>query len=132
MRWMVAGGLSFWLPAVLLSGVYRWNVSVVALNLTSLGGLATVSLLYWLVTKRVPRWGWALAGVYILGPGAMLLASAFSRIPPSATLPGDWIWVTVFCLLPPLTLWFATLNGMIVSVLLVTIGLALLALKRAE
>jgi hypothetical protein len=127
----VGGGLAFWLPAVLLSALLRWNASAVALNAASLAGLALVSLVA-LARRGVPRWGWALLGVYVLGPGAMFLASAFNRIPTTMALPGDWIWTTVFCLLPPMTLWFAMLNGMIVSVLLATVALPLLALRQSR
>src|ERR1039458_7008102 len=130
--WIVMGGLAFWLPTVVLSAIYRWSVSTVALNLASLTGTAVVGLMTWVTVKRMPRWGWVLAGVYILGPTAMLVASAFARILPTTNLPGDWIWRVMFCLLPPMTLWMATLNGMIFSVLLVTIALPLLALLRSQ
>ena len=130
--WIAVGGLAFWLPAVVLSAMYRWNVSTVALNLASLTGIALVGLITWGTARRMPRWGWVLAGVYILGPSAMLVASAFARIPPAPNLPGDWIWRIMFSLLPPMTLWMATLNGMIFSVLLVTIALPLLALSRSN
>ena len=130
--WIVVGGLAFWLPTVVLSAIYRWSVSTVALNLASLTGTAVVGLITWVTVKRMPRWGWVLAGVYILGPTAMLVASAFARILPTTNLPGDWIWRVMFCLLPPMTLWMATLNGMIFSVLLVTIALPLLALLRSQ
>ena len=130
--WVAVGGLAFWLPAVMLSAIYRWNVSTIALNLASLTGTALVGLITWGTAQRMPRWGWVLAGVYILGPTAILLASSFARIPPTTNLPGDWIWRVIFCLLPPMTLWMATLNGMIFSVLLVTIALPLLALWRPQ
>lgn len=130
--WIVVGGLAFWLPTVVLSAIYQWNVSTVALNLASLMGTALVGLITWVTAKRMPRWGWVLAGVYILGPAAMLVASAFAHIPSTTNLPGDWIWRVMFCFLPPMTLWMATLNGMIFSVLLVTIVLPLFAFSRSQ
>ena len=130
--WIAVGGFAFWLPAVLLSAMYRWNVSTVALNVASLLGTALVGVVTWVTVRRKPKWGMVLAGVYILGPAAMLVTSAFARIPPTTNLPGDWIWRVMFCLLPPMTLWMATLNGMIFSVLLATIVLPLLALSRSQ
>jgi len=130
--WIVVGGLAFWLPTVVLSAIYRWNISTIALNLASLMGIALVALIAWVAAKRVPRWGWVLAGVYILGPTAMFVAAAFVRIPPTTSLPGDWIWRVMFCLFPPMTLWLAALDGMIVSVILVTIALPLFALSRSK
>jgi hypothetical protein len=130
--WVVVGGFAFWLPTVVLSAIYRWNVSTITLNLASLVGIALVALIAWVAAKRVPRWGWVLAGVYILGPTAMFVAAAFARIPPTTNLPGDWIWRVMFCLFPPMTLWMATLDGMIFSVLLVTIALPLFALSRSK
>jgi hypothetical protein len=126
------GGLAFWAPAVLLSAIYKWDVSTLALNLASVASLALVSLISWIIRKRMPKWGWVLAGVYILGPTAILAASAFSRFPSSSPgLPGDPLRLIVLCLIPPVTLWFATLNGMIFSVLFVTLILPALSLLRA-
>jgi hypothetical protein len=130
--WMAAGGLAFWLPPVALSVVFRWNVSTVGLNVAALTGLAFLALLARVRHQGPPQWGWALAGIYILGPAAMLIASAFSRFPSSTHLPGDWLWITIFCFLPPMTLWLALLNGMILSVLLASAVLPLLAPYRPK
>jgi hypothetical protein len=130
--WIAVGGLAFWLPAVLLSAMYRWNVSALALNVVSLAGTALLGLITWVTVRKLPRWGWVLAGVYIFGPTAILVASAFARMAPTTSLPGDWIWRVMFCLLPPMTLWLASLNGMIFSVLLVTMALPLLAFSRSQ
>lgn len=124
------GGLAFWIPVVLVSAVYRWSVSVVALNLAAVGGLALVGVTSWATRKKAPRWNCYLAGVYVLGPTAILLASAFSRLPSSGGLPGDWVRLAILCFFPPVTLWSATLNGTIFSVLVVTLALPLLSLLR--
>lgn len=126
--WLVLGGLGFWVPFALLFAIYRSSVSVLALNLLPVAGLALLSLISWITRKKMPRWGWLLAGVYVFGPVAMLSSAAFTRISPSAGAPGDWIWFLVFCLLPPMTLWLALLNGVILSVLFVTVALPLLLL----
>ncbi|HXT74201.1 MAG TPA: hypothetical protein VN785_10150 [Candidatus Angelobacter sp.] len=60
----------------------------------------------------------------------MLSSAAFTRISPSAGAPGHWIWFVTLCLLPPMTLWLALLNGVILSVLFVTLALPLLSLLR--
>ncbi len=125
--WAIAGGAAFWLPAVTLSAIFRWNVGMIALNVASLVGLAVLALAWRIWDKVGPRWGWVLVGIYVLGPAAMLVAAEFSRLPNSVTLPGDWVWWVVFCFLPPMTLWMATLNGMIFSVLLATGVLPILA-----
>lgn len=126
------GGLAFWMPFVLLSATYRWTENILVLNFASVAGLALVSLTSWVVRKKMPKWGWALAGVYILGPAATFAAWALSPFSSSASLPGDWIWLVTLSLLPPMTLWLATLSGMIFSVLLVTVALPLLSLKGSQ
>ena len=127
---IVLGGVAFWAPVVLLSATYKWTVSTLALNLASVASLALVGLISRIIQKRMPKWGWFLAGIYILGPTAMFAASAFTHIQHSTGSPGDWIWLVIFCLLPPMTLWLALLNGVFFSVLLVTLILPLLSLLR--
>ena len=126
--WLVLGGLGFWVPFALLFAIYRSSASVLALNLLPVAGLALLSLITWIIRKKMPRWGWLLAGVYVFGPVAMLSSAAFTRISPSAGAPGHWIWLVTLCLLPPMTLWLALLNGVILSVLFVTVTLPLLLL----
>jgi hypothetical protein len=131
--WAVTGGMVFWLPPIVLSAIFRWNVSTLFLNLSALAGLALLGLVARIGDDGRPRWGWVLTGIYISGPAAMLVASSFSRLPSSvASLPGDWLWRIAFCLFPPMTLWMATLNGMIFSVLFVSAVLPFLALRRRE
>jgi hypothetical protein len=127
---IVLGGLAFWVPVVMLSGIHRREVGALMLNVSSVVSLALVSLVLWGVEKRVPEWGWLLTGIYALGPTAMFAASSFSRNPTSVALAGDWIWLVAFCLLPPMTLWLAMLDGMIFSVIVVTLVLTLLSLLR--
>lgn len=122
------GGLAFWIPVVFLAAIYKIAVSILVLNVTSVISLAVVCLISWSVQKKMPKWGWVLAGVYILGPSAILAASAFTRIPPSTGRPGDWVWLLIICLLPPMTLWLALLSGTIFSVVFVTLTLSLLLL----
>lgn len=128
--WLVLGGLGFWVPFALLFAIYKSSVSVLALNLLPVAGLALLSSISWIIRKKTPRWGWLLAGVYVFGPVAMLSSAAFTRISASAGAPGHWIWFVTLCLLPPMTLWLALLNGVILSVLLVTLVLPLLLLLR--
>jgi hypothetical protein len=125
-RWIVAGGLAYWLPVVLVSAVYRESLSVVTINVASVAGLLILGVTTWARGKPAPRWGWALVGIYILGPSAMLLAASFGRGPSPPDLPGDWLWMVLVCALPPMTLWLATLDGMIFSVLFVSVALPIL------
>src|SRR5271156_2843075 len=100
--WIAVGGCAFWLPALILFAAYPRSISPVALNLASLTGLALLGLASLAIHKDKPRWGWVLAGVYILGPAAMFLTSTLDRTPSPTSLPGDWIWLLTFCLLPPM------------------------------
>lgn len=122
------GGLAFWAPYVLLSATTRWTENLVALNLTAVLGLCLFGIASWITQGKLPQWGLMLAGVYTLGPVAILSAWALSPFSSSFSSPGDWIWRIVFCLLPPMTLWLALLSGMIFSVLFVTLALPLLSL----
>jgi hypothetical protein len=126
--WLILGGLAFWLPTILISAIYRWNLSILVLNSAAVAGLGFLGVATRIYTGSTPRWGSMLAGIYVLGPAAMLASSSFSRVPSTASATGDWLWRILFCLFPPMTLWMATLNGMIFSVLLVSIVLPLLVL----
>lgn len=130
MYWIVLGGLSFWVPITIISAVFWDQTSVVAMNVVSVLGLVILDLACRALKKRKPRWGWVLAGIYILGPFAMLMASEFTRIPSSPRIPGDTAILIMFCLFPPMTLWMAMLNGTILSVVAVTVVLPLLAIYQ--
>lgn len=125
--WIALGGLSFWLPAILLSAALHENVNTVVLNVVPLAGVILLGASSWMYTKRFPKWGWVLAGIYILGPISMLAPSVFLHAPSSAKIPGEKVWMLLFCLFPPMTLWLALLNGMIFSVLFATVTLPFLA-----
>jgi hypothetical protein len=123
------GGLSFWLPAIAISAV-RENMNMFALNLIPLIGITLLGVANWMATKHPPKWGSVLAGIYILGPTAMMAPSLFIRTSSSADIPGEHIWMLLLCLFPPMTLWMATLNGMIFSVLITTVTLPFLIKHR--
>src|SRR5476649_2216051 len=112
--WIAIGGLSFWLPAMIVKLVPHQNasavVSVVVLNAVPLLSLALLGTASWLGMKRSPEWGWVLAGIYIFGPVSMFAPSAFVTNPASPSLPIDRLLVVLFCLFPPTTLWLATVN----------------------
>ena len=128
--WIIAGGVAFWLPTVALSAIFRWNVSTSALNIASLAWLTLFILLARLWCETPPKWGWALAGIYVLGPAAMLTAAAFSPYLSLARISGGWPTMAAFCFLPPMTLWMATLDGMIFSVLAGSAILLVLAVPK--
>jgi hypothetical protein len=123
--WIVVGGLSFWVPVIIISIATLNRTSSVAANAVSLLGLALLGLVCKVSKMEAPKWGWVLAGVYILGPISMLTPSLFVRSPKY--IPGEKLWAILFCLFPPMTLWIALLNGMIVSVLIATATLPFLA-----
>jgi hypothetical protein len=129
--WIALGGLSFWLPAVAVSIALHENVNLWILNAVPLAGVTLLGVASWIGTKQPPEWGWILAGIYILGPVSMLAPSEFLHTPSSPNVPGENIWLLFFCLLPPMTLWLALLNGMIFSVLIATVIL-LAAYLRAR
>ncbi len=125
--WVAVGGLSFWLPGMVIAAVLHQNVSLWTLNLVPLAGLTLLGAATWLATKHLPNWGWVLTGVYILGPVSMLAPSVILHIPSSPKIAEENLWMVLFCLFPPMTLWMAVLNGMIFSVLIATVALPFLA-----
>jgi hypothetical protein len=130
-RWycIVVGGVAFWFPAIVFAAIFHEDASVLWLNVIPLLGLIALALIDWIGLKRVLRWNWVLAGVYVLGPISILTASAFSGgMPPSLNRPRDLLVEILFCLFPPFTIWFSLLNGMILSVLAATVALPIFAI----
>ena len=79
--WIVWGGLCFWLPSV-VSVALDPHPNELGLLRTCiflpLAGSASLCAASWIAAKHPPRWGWILAGIYILGPILLfsLLASS--------------------------------------------------------
>ncbi len=128
--WIVIGGLSFWLPVIGISVATVDRTRVVAANAVSLVGLFLLGLGYKVSKTETPKWGWVLAGIYILGPISMLAPSLFVQSPKY--IPGEKLWAFLFCLFPPISLWMGLLNGMIFSVLIATVTLPFLANYRPK
>jgi hypothetical protein len=129
LSWIAIGGLAFWIPVDAVGILLRERTTLWALNLAPLLAISIVGLGSW-IQGRKPQWGWMLAGVYIIGPTAMLAPSLFMHHPPY--IPGERLFLIAFCLFPPMTLWIAVLNGTIFSVLLVSIALPLLIAVQRE
>ncbi len=127
--WIVAGGAAFWLPFVLLSAAVP-DPSVLAINTCPLLGLLLLHLATWRRKGAAPRWGWVLVGIYVLGPALQLLAWSLTSPPPPRGQPGDWVWVVLVSVLPPMTLWLATLDAVIFAVVIASAGLAWLAYRQ--
>lgn len=125
--WVAVGGLSFWLPAIVVNAALDQKSNLWTLNVVPLAGVTLLGAASWIVTKHLPKWGWVLAGIYILGPVSMLAPSAFVRIPSSPAGSGGNLILVLLCLFPPSTLWFSLLNGMLFSVLVATVTLPFLA-----
>jgi len=128
--WIAVGGLSFWLPAILVAAALHQDVNAIVLNVVSLAGLILLGTVSWIYTKHLPKWGWVLAGIYILGPVSMLAPLAFAKVPHSPSNSGGTLILVLLCLFPPTTLWFSLLNWMIFSVLIATVALAFLAVYQ--
>ena len=128
--WIVVGGLSFWLPAIVVAAALHQSVSLWTLNIVPLAGVTLFGAASWITTKRLPRWGWVLAGIYTLGPVSMLAPSAIAGIPSSPADSGGNLILVLLCLFPPTTLWFSLLNGMFFSVLIATVTLPFLVAYR--
>jgi len=128
LRAICVGGLAFWLPAIVVSAIFREGASVLMLNVASLSGLLVLGISDWMRSKSGLKWNWALAGIYILGPAAIVAASSFS----GGHLEARWDWgfllIVLLCLFPPTTLWFSLLNGMIFALLIASLVLPLLAI----
>ncbi len=132
--WIIAGGLAFWLPAILVSAIFHEQAGLIMLNVAPFLGLIVLALVVWIRDKKSPSWGYVVAGVYILGPAALLTASQFSGAQPPDSL-GSYAFLVLVCLLPPMTLWLSLFNGMIFSVLTATLAplpLLLVAQIRKE
>ena len=128
--WIAVGGLSFWLPAIILNAALDQKSNLWTLNVVPLAGVTLLGVASWIGTKHLPKWGWVLAGIYILGPVSMMAPSVFLHDPSSPNVPGENTWMFLFCLFPPMTLWMALLNGMLFSVLIATVTLPFLAVYQ--
>lgn len=130
--WIAVGGLSFWLPTLVVNAALGQKSNLWTLNLVPLAGVTLLGVASWIGTKHLPRWGWVLAGIYILGPVSMLAPLAFAKVPSSPSGSGGNLILVLLCLFPPTTLWFSLLNGTFFSVLIVTIVLPLIAVYLRE
>jgi hypothetical protein len=130
--WITVGGLSFWLPAIVINDALNQKSNLWTLNVVPLASLALLDVVSWIVTKRFPKWGWALAGIYILGPVCMLGPLTFAKIPTSPADFGGTVLLMLLCLFPPTTLWFSVLNGMIFSVLIATVTLLVFWVRQID
>jgi len=130
----LAGALEFWIPLVLLEVTSKnGNFNLILANTLP---LITVACVYWLMQKRHPGDQRALSvamliGIYVLGPVMMWLTwSAHGGGFATARGPHAILWLLLFTVVPPFTLYLATWNGTLVAVLAATVALAALAMPR--
>lgn len=126
--WLGLGGVFFWAPIITAIIATRGEVGILALNLLPFGGLALLRVLS-VCVDILPRWGWALAGVYVFGPAAMFLPSLFSAGSSIAAVPGQALWLVFICAFPPATLWLALLNGTFGAVVIASIAIPLIEIN---
>jgi hypothetical protein len=129
-RWycILVGGLAFWLPAIVLDAFHEGE-ALLWRNFTPLLGLTALALIDWIGLKRVLRWNWVLAGIYILGPISILTSAMCSGGTPFWKLGwGGVLAELVFCLFPPATLLLSLYDFTICAVLAASAVLPLLAL----
>ena len=62
--WITIGGLSFWVPVIIIHSALWPELNVLTLNAIPLASLALLGAVSWIYTKRLPKWGWVLAGGY--------------------------------------------------------------------
>ena len=111
--WIALGGIWFWLSSL---------VSVVVLEphkhnplwtfvILPLAGFAFLCAASWIASRREPKWGWILAGIYIVGSIlnlAMSVVFHVDRFPLNISREITWK-MTLLCFLPPVYLWMAVL-----------------------
>ena len=104
--WIALGAICFWLPSVVsvvLVPMGLWGLRTAII--LPLAGIASLCVASWISTKNAPRWGWILAGIYILGPVAMLARSVVFYFRSSPRVPGDTtfeILLYLFLMIPSL------------------------------
>jgi len=123
--WIALGGICFWLPSV-VSVVLDPHLQngLRTFVILPLAGFAFLCAASWIASRREPKWGWILAGIYILGSILNLALLVVSHVPWGLNFPavitwrmmflgrmillGEITWrMILFCLLPPVYLWMA-------------------------
>lgn len=116
--WTVLGGLCFWLPSA-VSFVLDRHLRNILLTLVilPLAGFVSLCAASWITSRREPKWGWILAGVYGLGSILNFALSFVIVRPPflslmfwSMNVRGEKNWrMILFVFLPPGIFWMAVL-----------------------
>jgi hypothetical protein len=110
--WIALGGICFWLPSVVSVVLDRHLHPVLrTFVILPLAGFAFLCAASWIASRREPKWGWILAGIYVLG-SILNLGSVVFHVPfqVSLNVSGEITWrMIVLCLLPHVYLWMAVL-----------------------
>ena len=110
--WIALGGIYFWLPSVVSVVLDRHLHPVLrTFVILPLAGFAFLCAASWIASRREPKWGWILAGIYVLG-SILNLGSVVFHVPfqVSLNVSGEITWrMILLCLLPHVYLWMAVL-----------------------
>src|ERR1700728_1057391 len=120
---LAAGGISFWLPGLVVFAILRGNMSVLWASVAPLAGLVTLAVIDCRYFRWPVAWGWALGGIYLLGPISILMESWVSGGKPPWSL-GPLL--VAFLLVPPITLWLSFYSLQFFVLLAVSAGLPIL------
>lgn len=129
---VLAGGLAFWAPVVLLEGLSGGKYSLIVANVLP---VASSLCLYWLLrrgrfskVRAMPLY--VLGGIYLLCPLSITVASsAFGGGFTQFTGPHDTLWLLLASVVPPLGMLMAGYNGTLFGLLAVTVALVAAAIR---
>ena|SRR5215467_12323636 len=109
--WTVLGGVCFWLPSCdALVSAHSFDHELRNFVILPLAGFTLLCAVSWKASRREPKWGWMLAGIYILGSILNLALPVCFDSPLSLNVHGEITWRMILNgLLPPAYLWMAVL-----------------------
>jgi hypothetical protein len=119
--WLTSGGLSFWLPVIVIFSINRLNVRMLLPNVLAVLSASLCYAVYRWLYRGERLAIWMLIGLYVLGPILMSTANSFAN-GGFLRLHGwqDIRWLVLSCVFPPIELLVAGASGLLPSLLVVT------------